>query len=267
MIRYHKGRPDQSIAVVAWPGADLYTDMQKPRDLRIAEQILQTRLFLEFRVAEGETYVAATELETSDVFPGYGAVYAYAEIPPARTQLFFDTIKKVTAELRNNLVSQDELERARSPRVELFKQNQQKNIYWLSALIGANGDRRKLDVVRTTIPDLKHVTAADVRAAAQAYLTDDKAWRLVVLPQPAALPANAPKPPNETGVVVMNCIVSPDDRLSDCHLVKELPAGRGLGSEAILVAPNLRMDPKTLPLPVNGRSQLTIRLPLPPPGA
>ena len=89
----------------------------------------------------------------------------------------------------------------------------------------------------------------------------------MVLPQPAPPAAGTPAPPAETGVVVMNCIVSPDNKLGDCHLLKEIPAGRGLGSEAILVAPNLQMDPKTLPAPVDGRSRLTIRLPLPPPGA
>ena len=108
-------------------------------------------------------------------------------------------------------------------------------------------------------------------AAAQRFFAPDKAWRMVVLPQPATPAATAasttPKPPAETGLVVMNCIVSPENRLSDCRLVKEQPAGRGLGSEALLIAPSLQMDPKTLPAPVNGRSTLTIRLPLPAPGA
>ena len=267
VIRYHKGRPDQGVALIAWPGPDIYTDMQKPRDVRIAEQILQTRLFDELRVADGATYQAQTNLETSGVFPGYGYVYAMAEVPPAKTQLFFDTVQKITTDLRTKLVTADELRRARQPRVELFTKGQQTNGYWLNALLGVQTDPRKLDVIRSTIPDLKHVTAIDVRAAAQSVFADDKAWRLVILPEPAAPAAGAPKPPVEMGVVVMNCVVAPDNSISDCRLVKELPAGRGLGSYALLISPSLRMDPTTLPAPVNGRSQLSIRLPLPPPGA
>ncbi len=267
LVRYHKGRPDQGIALIAWPGIDIYTNMQTPRDLRIAEQILQTRLFDQLRIADGATYQAQTNLDTSEVFPGYGSVYAFAEVPPAKVQLFFDTVDKITADMRAKPVSSDELERARQPRVELFTKGQQTNAYWLNALSGAQTDPRKLEVIRSTIPDLKHVTAADVQAAAQRFFADEKAWRMVVLPQPAPPAAGTPAPPAETGVVVMNCIVSPDNKLGDCHLLKEIPAGRGLGSEAILVAPNLQMDPKTLPAPVDGRSRLTIRLPLPPPGA
>ena len=268
LVRYHKGRPDQGIALVAWPGVDIYANMQTPRDLRIAEQILQTRLFDQLRIADGATYQAQTNLDTSQVFPGYGSVYAFAEVPPGKVQLFFDTVDKITADLRTTDVTTDELERARQPRVELFTKGQQTNTYWLNALSGAQVDPRKLEVIRTTIPDLKHVTIADVRAAAQRFFVNEKAWRMVILPQPAPVPvaANAPAPVAETGVVVMNCIVSPQNKLSDCRLLKELPAGRGLGSEAILVAPNLQMDPKTMPPPVNGRSTLTLRLPLPPPG-
>ena len=276
LVRYHRGRPDQGIALIAWPGIDIYANMQTPRDLRIAEQILQTRLFDQLRIADGATYQAQTSLDTSEVFPGYGAVYAFAEVPPAKVQLFFDTVDKITADMRAKLVTADELERARQPRVELFTKGQQTNAYWLNALSGTQTDLRKLEVIRSTIPDLKHVTAADVQAAAQRFFAADKAWRMVVLPTPARAPpspttsstaAVASTAPTEIGVVVMNCIVSPDNKLSDCHLVREIPAGRGVGSEAILVAPNLQMDPKTLPPPVNGRSQITIRLPLPPPGA
>jgi hypothetical protein len=115
-----------------------------------------------------------------------------------------------------------------------------------------------------------------VQAAAQRFFVDSKAWRMVVLPTPPSTPTTTtvattnpvgPTAPAEVGVVVMNCVVAPDNKLSDCHLIREIPAGRGLGSEAILVAPNMQMDPKTLPPPLNGRTQLTIRLPLPPPGA
>jgi zinc protease len=88
------------------------------------------------------------------------------------------------------------LERARRPRVELFTQNQQNNGYWLGSLSNAQSEPAKLDLIRSTIPDLKRVTAAGVRRAAMDFFTDDRALKLVVLPVPPApaAPIAAPVP-------------------------------------------------------------------------
>ena len=83
------------------------------------------------------------------------------------------------------------------PEFELFTQNQQNNGYWLGSLSNAQSEPAKLDLIRTTIPDLKRVTAAAVHRAAMDYFTDDRAFKLVVLPvpPPAATPAAPVAPP------------------------------------------------------------------------
>jgi zinc protease len=181
---HHRGRPDQALALIAWPTIDNLADPQKVRDIRVLEQIIQLRLFSQLRVADGAAYEAQTGLDSSEVFPGYGDVYAFAEVPPDKTALFYDVVAKITADLRAHEVSADELERGRRPRVELFTQSQQSNSYWLGALSDAQSEPDKLDLIRSTIPDLKAVTADAVHKAAMAYFTDDKAFRMVVLPAP-----------------------------------------------------------------------------------
>ena len=184
LLMYHRGRPDQALAMIAWPTLDNLADPQKVRDIRVLEQIIQLRLFAELRVVDGAAYEAQTGLDSSETFPGFGDVYAFAEVPPDKTNLFFEVVAKITADLRAKEVSADELERARRPRVELFTQNQQNNGYWLGSLSNAQSETAKLDLIRSTIPDLKRVTAASVRRAAMDYFTDDKALRLVVMPLP-----------------------------------------------------------------------------------
>ncbi|MDR3512339.1 MAG: insulinase family protein [Caulobacteraceae bacterium] len=263
VIRHHKGRPDQAMAVIAWPSADFYSDPQRSRDLRILEQIIQARLFEQLRIADGASYVPETSLETSTVFPGYGYIYAAAEVPPDKLDLFFRIARGIAADLRAREVSHDELDRARAPRVDLFTKSQQNNGYWLTVLSGVQADPRKLDVIRTTIPDLKRVTAAGVHRAARTFLLDERAWTMEVLPQPAADPSAA-KPAPLTGSVTVNCALNAG-KLSDCRVIKEEPPGRGLGGEAIAITGQLAADPSKTAKASDGRVQFAIHLPYPDP--
>ncbi|MDR3507990.1 MAG: insulinase family protein [Caulobacteraceae bacterium] len=264
--RYHKGRDDQAIFLIAWPSADMLGDFQTSRDLRILEKIINTRLFEQFRIADGVAYETDTALETSQIFPGYGYIYAFAEAPPAKQALFYALIAKITADLKAHPVSAEELERAKQPRVELFTKARQTNSYWLTALTGAQADPRRLEVLRTTIPALEHVTAADVQRLARTYLTDEHAWKMTIEPQGLA-PKPDPAAPKATGTAVINCARASDNRLGDCHVVQETPPGIGVGAQALMMVPNLTVDPAKAPPSMGGRIQFTLRVRAPDPGA
>ena len=92
---------------------------------------------------------------------------------------------KIAADIGTKGVTDDELERARRPRIEALERSQQTNGYWLGLLGGAQTDARKLDAIRTTISGLVKVTAADVKKAAALYFTDARAWKMRVVPQAA----------------------------------------------------------------------------------
>ena len=260
VIRHHSGRPDQALFAIAWPVPDGMGDLQTSRDLRILEQALKSRLFTQFRIADGAAYEADTALETSQVFPGFGYIIAFAEAPPDKADLFFQAVDAITADLRQTPISTDELERARQPRVELFTRARQTNSYWLGALMGAQAEPRRLDVLRTTIPALQHVTAADVQRLASAYLTPEHAWRLRIDPRPANGSISATR---TVGVARLDCAHTDDNHLTDCHVLKETPAGLGVGGTALTLAPNLKFDPHTTPIEADGRIRFDIKVQAP----
>jgi zinc protease len=186
----HLGAANQAVAAIAWPTNGFFPDMQAPRTLRVLAEIFSQRLLDELRTREGITYTPGASTYSSLVTPSYGFVYALAQIPPGKIDTFYDVVAHVAQDLRTKPVSADELERARGPRIEDVQRQQQTNEYWLALLPGAQADPRRLDIIRTTVPDLKAVTIADLQKAAQTWLVAEKAYRVIVVP--ATLPP-APK--------------------------------------------------------------------------
>jgi len=114
------------------------------------------------------------------------------EMPPAKIPGFYADVARITTDMATSGVTADELERARNPRVAGIRKAQLTNEYWLSRLAGSIADPRRLDVIRTTLPDYAKVTAADIQAAARKWFVADKAWKLVV----SAAVATSPSPPS-----------------------------------------------------------------------
>jgi zinc protease len=190
LLRTDKGRPDQAVAVAAWPAPDFYADMKRSRAIMLASEILGNRLVEKLRFAQGGTYSPQTQSDLSQVYPGYGYVLNLVEMPPPLIPAFFDTVRATAADLAATGPTPDELERARNPHVAGLKKAQLTNEYWIADLTGAQGDPRHLALIRTTFPDYEAITAADIKAAARDVFKDDAAWRMVVKAQDA--PAKAP---------------------------------------------------------------------------
>jgi zinc protease len=180
------GAPNQAVAAIAWPTNGFFPDMQEPRTLRVLAEIFSQRLLDELRTREGITYTPGASTYSSLVTPEYGFIYALAQIPPDKIDTFYDVVAHVADDLKNKPIAADELERARGPRIEDIQRQQQTNEYWLSLLAGSQADPRRLDVIRTTLPDLKAITADDLQKAAQNWLIAEKAFKVVVLPAASA---------------------------------------------------------------------------------
>jgi zinc protease len=162
----HTGRADQAVAFQAWPTAGFFADPQGARATNVAAEVLQLRLIDEVRVHEGATYSPSAASYPSIAFPTFGFVAASVEIPPGRIDGFFRTVDALAASLATKGPTADEMERAVRPKVETLLKAQQTNEYWLEWIADADRDPKGLEVVRTTIPGYRRLSADDVRAAA-----------------------------------------------------------------------------------------------------
>ena len=178
----HNGRADQSVAFIGWPTTDAFADSESAAR-RLVTDIVQTRLMEQLREKDGATYSPQATAQASLTFPGYGYIAAFAELPPQKTQLFYDTISSIVTDLREHGPNSDELERARKPEIDGLTRAMVTNAFWQAGLTGIQSDERRLKLIRDALPQLKTVTAADVQRVAQKYLTDTRAFKVMVLPK------------------------------------------------------------------------------------
>jgi zinc protease len=183
LLLTHKGRLDQAIGYVAWPTTDLWTNPQQALETDILGEVMGLRLIDELREAQGITYSPSVSYAHSLTWTGWGYLAATVEVPPAKLDGFFRDVAKIASDLRTKDVTQDELDRAKKPRIDKIEKSQVTNQYWLSELSGAQADPRRLDFIRHIVPGTERVTVADVKHAAQLILKDDSAYRLEVEPQ------------------------------------------------------------------------------------
>ena len=181
---FHTGPAEQALAYIAWPTTDQIGDRTKSRQLSILSDVLQLRLNEEIREKLSIAYSPSSGASSSDVFKGYGSIYAIAETAPEKVGAFFEAIDGIAANLRDVPISEDELNRARRPAVEQLKKSMADNGYWLGQLGDAQRDPSSLDQTRNHVATLEAVTAADLQALAREYLQPNRAWRAEVIKQP-----------------------------------------------------------------------------------
>lgn len=186
VVRTHKGRADQAALFMAWRTDDLFSNLQRSRDVSVLGQVMQLRLIDELREKQGATYSPNASSTASVVFKNWGYLAVSLEVPPEKLDAVVASIRKIAADLRDKPVTEDELERAKKPRIDQIEKARVTNEYWVGALSGAQTDPRLLDATRSVLAGLARVTPADVQKAAKTYLADDKSWLLLVKPEAAA---------------------------------------------------------------------------------
>ncbi|OYW89893.1 MAG: hypothetical protein B7Z13_15905, partial [Caulobacterales bacterium 32-67-6] len=149
--------------------------------LSILSAVLQLRLNEEIREKQGIAYSPSASATNSDAFPGYGYIAVGAETPPESLAKLFEAVDVIAADLRDNPISEDELNRARRPAIERLRRSMADNGYWLNQLSEAQSKPASLDQTRNNIAVLEAVTAADLQSLAQQYLKPDAAWRAEVV--------------------------------------------------------------------------------------
>lgn len=183
----HTGSPTQALGYVAWPTVDSIGDRKDARIASLMTQVLQLRVTDELREKQGVAYSPGASVNSSITFPDYGYAFVRAETPPEALPGFFESVDTVAAGLRDALVEEDELNRARLSTVESIRRSQATNAYWLGNLQDVQTDPSRIEAIRSVLTDLNAITPADIQQAARTYLTPDRAWRAQVTAQGAAV--------------------------------------------------------------------------------
>jgi zinc protease len=140
VVRTHKGRADQAQLFMAWRTDDLFSNLQRARDTSVLAQVMQLRLTDELREKQGATYSPSASATSSVTFKNWGYLAVSVETPPEKLDGVIASIRKIAADLRDKPITDDELERAKKPRIDQIEKARVTNEYWLGALSGAQTD-------------------------------------------------------------------------------------------------------------------------------
>lgn len=182
----HGGRPDQALGFVAWPTGDNFSNPREARMVRLLADVLRLRLIDELRENQGVSYSPQVGATASSTFENYGYMSVAIELAPENLAGFFRDVDGIVAELVASPVTDDELERARRPRVEALRRSQNTNGFWMSELQDAQTDPERLPTLRSAMSDMESATPADLQAVARKYLVPSEAYRIQVTPRAEA---------------------------------------------------------------------------------
>jgi zinc protease len=182
----HGGRADQGLAFIGWPTTGLYADTRQARTLDVLSDVFELRLIQKIREEQATTYSPISSHAASPAFADYGIFSAQIEARPEALAGFLRDAGGIIADLRDRPVSADELQRALRPRVETLQRQRNGNPWWLLALGRVQTDPRVAASIAAMVGEYEGITAADLQRAARTFLEPGRAYRLVIVPQPAA---------------------------------------------------------------------------------
>lgn len=185
----HKGPADQAAAVMAWPTGGGLDGITEGRQLEILAAIFRDRLFEKFRAEQAASYSPDMAASWPKNYNNGGYLMAYTQVKPGDVDRFFAFADEVAADLANNPVSADELNRAVEPMKQAVERAASGNTFWMNQLKGATYEPAKFAALGRLYSDYSAVTPQRLQELAKRYFIKSKAWKLVVSPAPIT---NAP---------------------------------------------------------------------------
>ncbi len=139
----------KALIVVAYPTEDMW-DIKRTRRLAVLGEIFSDRLRERLRESLGATYSPYAFNRSLRAYPGYGVFQAVALVDPSQSGVVVDEIRRIIADLSQNGIRPDELERALGPSLTGIKDRIRTNAYWLdTVLTGSKQFPQQLEWSRT----------------------------------------------------------------------------------------------------------------------
>ena len=176
----HTGPAEQALGYIAWPTTDRAGDETESRVVGMLGNVLRLRVLQVIREELAIAYSPSAGASASDFYQGYGSIFITGQTAYESLPAFYEAVEKIVADLRDNPITEDELNRARLPSIESLRRSQAGNEYWLGQLEDVARDPSRVQQTLTHIPDLEAITPADIQRAARQYLRADTAWKATV---------------------------------------------------------------------------------------
>jgi zinc protease len=182
---YHAGPRDQAMLKLIWPTRD-GEDPEQLLRLSLLERVVQIELTEVLREKLGKAYSPDASSDPSRVWRGYGTFSLTASVAPEELATVRAALAETVKRLRDQLVSEDELLRARAPLMESFENLLKSNSGWLAYVDRAQSEADRIDRYAKARQRLAAITAAELQELARRYLTDGGGVEIAVLPDTGA---------------------------------------------------------------------------------
>jgi len=179
-----RSRTPKAAIWIGWlvPGAD---NVVVSRRASLLADILCDRIRVKIREELGATYDATAEEWGSQADPRFSYIFVQLTAPPAQARQLAALVRKISIQLANTGVTEDEFERARQPIIAGLAQRLRHNGYWLYYILdSAQEHPDRLDWPRTRNRDYETMTREEISILARQCLGADRVFSCVVTPKP-----------------------------------------------------------------------------------
>ena len=173
----------KGVIAIYWPTTDA-NEIHRTRRLTLLGEVFSDRLRVKVREELCGAYSPGAGSQPSDTYTNYGLMVANVTVDPAKAGPIADVVVAIAADLNKNGVTADELQRAKQPVLTSLRESARTNAYWIGSVLAKAQEKPEvLDWCRSRYNDFEAITKADLDALAQTYLTPDRAFRVIVLPE------------------------------------------------------------------------------------
>ena len=171
---------DKALVTVAWQTDDFW-DISRTRRLNLLASVLGDRLRLKVREELGATYSPVVYNQSSRTHEGFGILQSKMTVSPDQARTMAGLVKEVAAELGQQDIDNQELERALEPTLTSIRDMQRNNSYWLNVvMVLSSRHSEQLQWPLSIVKDFQSITAGELRQLAEEYLSPELAAEIVV---------------------------------------------------------------------------------------
>jgi zinc protease len=181
-VFHYESEISKAMLAIFWPTADIW-DIGRTRRLGVLASVLSDRLRIKIREELGDAYSPYATINASDTYTEYGYLTAVVLTAPEHAAKIAPIIHGICRDLRQQGISEDELQRALKPTLASLQEWVRNNRYWLNTvLLKSREYPQRLDWCRTMREDFSSITVGQINALAAQYLRADSAVDVSVLP-------------------------------------------------------------------------------------